>query len=46
MIAISNKIHSELIITNSDLEVSFVKIGTCPSFVLCIVYMPSNSNLD
>ena len=46
MIAISNKIHSELMTIDSDLEVLSVKIGTHSSFVLCIVYMPPNSNLD
>ena len=46
MIAVRDKIHSELITTNSDLEILTVKIGIHFPLILRIVYMPPYSSFD
>jgi len=46
MIAVRDKIHSELITTNSDLEILTVKIGIHFPLMLRIVYRPPNSSFD
>ena len=46
MIVINNNICSELIPSNSDLEVLSIKIKIKPiSFTVCVVYIPPNSDV-